>query len=1032
MYEFRDAAVIRATAQGTGPGTGPWPDLTGPMAGPESWCSWLRQQLTVPGFAAALEQASPVLAHRAREICEGRAVAEPAVRRAVLAVLRYALRASGRATPFGLFAGVAPARIAADPALRAGTAHRATARVEARWLAAVIERLESDPVLAPRLMVQANNLVRERDGRLVLEHRSGGSTGAPPTHMHVRAAPPAAMALAAARAPILYTDLAGKLAAGFPGTAAPAIDRLLRELVAQRLLLTSLRPGTTATDPLGHVLAAVRAAGADEPVGPGDRAETVAWLREISDGLSRHDAAPTPDAACKQREHVTALMRSRSALAEAPLTVDLRLDWDLTVPRQVADEAARAAGVLVRLAPRGHLGPGWAAWHGRFLERYGPRAMVPLRDVVDADTGLGYPAGYLGASPAPAPAAVTDRDRRLLALAQKAALARRREVVLDDEMVSDLAVVDPAEPAQPTTELTVRIHAPADDKDGFVLSVVGVSRSAGTTTGRFLDLFDEEDQERLTAAYARMPTAYEGALQPQVSAAVPYTSTENVARARQVMPHVLALGEFDTGAGTGRISVDDIAVTSDAERVFLVSLSQRRTIEPVAFNAVEPVHYAHPLTRFVLEATKALRTPCAVFDWGAAASLPFLPALRYGRTVISPARWTLHDAELPAPSAPWSQWDDALTAWRAETGLPDAVALGEGDQRLLLDLSEPAHRVLLRVHLDRKATAVLRGSVGGPVGWMRGHVHEVVIPLATTDLPRPAPYWLDAVPVNGRQHGHLPGCDGRFSLKLYGHPDRRTPLLTAHLPRLLASLDDLADDAANESAGWWFLRYRDPQDHLRLRLNVPAGQVAAATKRIGAWTRQLRQAGLVARVEWDTYFPETTRFGGTDAMGAAEAYFCADSAAVLAQLRACSAPGGPDPRAMTAASMLDTVAAVLGNPDEGMRWLIAHARTTPSAPARALYDQTVALANPHDQHALAGRPAGEAVVSAWAQRRRTLTAYRDVLAASPRPGAAGLLPELLHLHHVRMSGVSAEDERACLHLARAAALSWSARTKKGT
>jgi hypothetical protein len=35
----------------------------------------------------------------------------------------------------------------------------------------------------------------------------------------------------------------------------------------------------------------------------------------------------------------------------------------------------------------------------------------------------------------------------------------------------------------------------------------------------------------------------------------------------------------------------------------------------------------------------------------------------------------------------------------------------------------------------------------------------------------------------------------------------------------------------------------------------------------------------------------------------------------------------------------------------------------------------------------------------------------------------------LHLHHVRMAGVSLDTERLCTRLARAAALSWTARTR---
>ncbi|WEH31956.1 lantibiotic dehydratase [Streptomyces sp. AM 4-1-1] len=1021
MFQYLDGAVVRATAWPADHAIGSWPDLTGPGAGPESWRPWLREVLEVPGFAAALEQASPVLARRARDIGDGRPVAEPVARRAVLALLRYVLRASGRATPFGLFAGVAPARIAASPGLRAGDAHRAVARVEARWLTAVIERLENEPALRPRLAVLANNLILERDGQLVLVHRSSGSVGSPPVQVSVRATAPAIAVLKAARGPIRWADLVGKLAIDFPGVPGRVIDRLLGELVTQGFLLTSLRPAMTADEPLGHLLAALQTAGAQEI---GEVAETVAWLRDIARELSEHDTAPTPAAGRDRRERLSAVMVSRCAPAESPLAVDLRLDWDLTVPHAVAAEAAEAADVLVRLAPRRNLNRGWAAWHERFLDRYGPRAVVPLLDAVDADTGLGYPAGYLGSSSVPEAGGLTDRDRKLLTLAQRAALAGRREIVLDDAMVADLAAVDAEMSHQRSTELTVRIHTPAEGLDEFALSIVGVSRSAGTTTGRFLSLFGDEDRTRMAALYANTPTANCGALRVQLSAGHPYAATENVARAPQVIPRLLPLGEFHDGGGADRIAVDDLAVTADVDRVYLVSLSRRRPVEPVVFNAVEPVLHTHPLARFVLEATSALSTPCAAFDWGAAAGLPFLPALRCGRTTLSPARWLLDAVDLPASVAPWQEWDSALTAWRTEAGLPAAVYLGDGDRRIGLDLGEPAHRALLRAHLDRKATAVLRATSGAPVGWMGGHVHEVVIPLAATGRPQPAPGWVDtAVQVSGREHGHLPGADGRFYVKLYGHPDRATAVLTRHLPRLLTGL--------GEQVAWWFVRYRDPQEHLRLRLTVPADRVAAAAAQIGAWTKELRRAGLVARVQWDTYFPETARFGGEEAMAAAESYFAADSAAALAQLTAGSAPGGPDPRALTAAGMLDAAVALFGDPGEAMRWLIAHARNAPSAPARPLYDQAVALANPYDQHHLAAQPAGADVAASWARRRQALAAYRRVLDRGRAGHAADLLPELLHLHHVRMAGISSDGERTCLHLARAAALSWSARATKG-
>lgn len=1021
MYQYVDAALVRAAVWPPTQDIGPWPDLTGPMADAEAWRLWLRRTLQVPGFAAALEHASPGLAWRVREIRDGRNLSDPTVRRAVLAVMRYLLRARGRATPFGLFAGVAAARIADRFAARTGTAHRAVTAVDAGWLTAVIGRLESEAALRPRLTVLANNLVFERDGHFVLEHRPSGSSNGPPAHVLVRANRLIRAAMSAADDPIRVEDLAGKLAAGFPTAPAGVVDTLLANLVTQRLLVTSLRPAMARSDPLGHLLDELDAVDADEIA---EIAATVGRLHEIADTLARHYALP---ADADVRAQVGAAARAACPTDGPLLHVDLRLDWDLVVPCVVAAEAAQAAGVLVRLARRPALSLGWIAWHERFLERYGPHALVPVLDVVDADIGLGYPAGYLGGPVQPARGALTDRDVKLLALAQNTALRQQRTIVLDDAMIADLTAVDPAVPAQPTTELTVRVHAlspQALELGEFTLAIVGVSRTAGTTTGRFLDLLDADDRDRMAAMYANLPTATEGALTAQISVAPAYANAEGVARTPMVLAHLLPLGEYHDGVVDGRIALEDVAVTADVHRLYLVSRARRRPLEVVALNAVELTRHTHPLARFLIEATSALRVPCTSFDWGpAAGTLPYLPEVQYGRTILSPARWLLPAADLPGTGAGWPEWDRAFAARQHDVGLPQAVYLGDGDQRIGIDLSEPAHRALLRAHLDRTSSALLRAAPDADgAGWIDGHVHEVVIPLATTRRPVPAPPWPTDRTAVGRDHGHPPGTGGRFLVKLYGPPDRQTAVLTRHLPGLLHEL--------GAEVRWWFLRYHDPDHHLRLRLTTLADLFAPTATAIGVWSQHLRQAGLIARVQWDTDFPEAARFGGSTAMDAAEGYFAADSAAALAQLTAASTKGGPDLRALTAASMVDITSGWTGNADAAMTWLIAHARTETTAPDRALYDQALRLANPTGHRDLATQPGGEQILARWAARRAALGAYRDALDQTGQ--TAVLLPELLHLHHVRIAGTDMTAERACLHLARAAALSWTARTARAS
>ncbi|WP_239373478.1 lantibiotic dehydratase [Frankia sp. Cj5] len=1027
MYQHLDSLVVRASVgRLVDVASGQWPDLVEQTDTPGSMRPWLRRTMQNPAFTMALEQASPVLARRVRDICDGRQVSEPDAGRAVLSVMRYLLRASGRATPFGLFAGVAPARVADRTSARIGAGHRAVARVDAVWLTALIERLEADPAIWPHLKAMANNLVFERDGYLALEHRPSGDEAGPPMHVQVRATEPVRAAMSMASRPIRLGDLTVRLRADSPLVPAGIVDALIADLVAQRLLLTELRPAMTATNPLDHLIRVLQTMVETEP------AKITLRLEEIVERLRTHDGAPSWASASTHRARLIEAMADIHPTAELALGVDLRMDWDLAVPHSVVNEAATAAGVLVRLARRSTLSPGWDAWHGRFLERYGPHALVPVLDVVDAEIGLGYPAGYVGVN-APAGAALTNRDVKLLAVAQRAALRREREVLLDEIMINELTVIDRSARIQPTTELTVRIHAASAssvDRGEFTLAVVGVSRTAGTTTGRFLDLFDDADRRRMSALYASLPTVNHGALVVQISAPTRYPVTDTVARAPHVTGHLLSLGEYHDGRGVeseNRITLDDIAVTADVHGIYLLSLSRRQLVEPVVLNAVEPVRRAQPLVRFLAEATGALSVPCTPFDWGAAARLPFLPALRYGRTILSPARWLLEAADLPPAPAGWQEWDRALARWRELIALPAAVYLGEGDQRIGLDLSEPAHRVLLRSQLDRAGTVLLRAAPEPEAaGWTDGHAHEIVIPLVAAAPPPPTTPRARETHLVGRDEGDLPCCGSRFSIKLYARPASQDSIIVRHMPHLLNELGELLTTAPARS---WFVRYHDPAEHLRVRLLVPADGYAQAATRIGLWTQRLRRAGLISHAQWDTYFPETARFGGAAAMDAAEAYFAADSAAALTQLAASREKGGPDTRALTAASMLDIVIGLLADPTAAMSWLIGHTRTEPSAPARELYKQALALANPIDQRELAAQPGGTHVVSRWALRREALATYRRVLEETSAADPSVLLPDLLHLHHVRMAGTSPAGERACLHLARAAALSWTARAR---
>jgi thiopeptide-type bacteriocin biosynthesis protein len=1020
-YQYLDGALVRATcAKIAAPEF--WPDLNDD-AEVEQWYGWLVQVWDHEPIASAITHASPSLAARVATMRQGKRLDAKDARRVVLSVARYLVRMRGRATPFGLFAGVNRVGFAQDASVQwSSEAPDIRARADAVWLAEVIARLESCDELLRRLPVMMNDQAVVLGERLVVRWQPHSGTPGRTTAAEVSAryGPAVEAVIQMASTPIRFGDLAEKLASGFPTVSTSRIEVALRELVACGALITSLRPPSTRPDGFAHVVEQLHAVDATKV------ADVSALVHDL---IGIHAELQPTGRWTRAGEHpLVQRMRTLAATVDQPLMLDSRLDCTVVLPEYVATEAANAMRALSRLTPHPTGHPAWWTYHAQFLARYGIGALVPVTRVTDPAAGLGFPTHY--ADTTTTGTRPSRRDERLLAITQQAALDGRDEVVLDEDMLGWLQAEQVGIPSLvPHAEMCVEIAAPttaALSAGDFTLTVRGVSRT-GAMTGRFLGLLPNGDRERARFPYGRLPVTVEGAVHAQLSFPPCHPRVENVACSPRFLSELITLAEH-RDSDPGRIPLRDLAVTADNDRLYLVSLTRHRVIEPTLTNAAAR-HTMPPLARFLFEVSRARQPSVSTFAWGMAACLPFLPRLRYGRSVLAPARWRIMCDALPGPDAPWPVWASALKTLREHLRLPTTVSVGESDRRLRLNLDMPMDLTLLRDHLAKvskthRSATVTEAPGTEDDGWLDGRAHEIVIPLATTAPPSPAPAVMkdaaSATIVSG-QDGVLPGT-GIFSAKVYGNPAVFDTILARHLPELVSAWD--------EPPQWWFIRYRDPRPHLRLRLHVSSPhEYGLAATRVGAWVSDLRARGLATELTLDTYQPEIARYGTGAARVAAEALFAADSAAALAQLQSLATARHTHPSALTAASMAHLTGALAGSTSAGMRWLIEHADIGPSpSPDRDVVRQAIRLMERSADSPTA--PADSRIASAWRERCEAAAAYAECLAVDPAaPRRDLVLGSLLHLHHVRAHGIAPEAERSCHRLTRAIALSWTARAK---
>src|SRR5207248_5665770 len=138
------------------------------------------------------------------------------------------------------------------------------------------------------------------------------------------------------------------------------VEKLLAELCEQTLLLTDLRPPLTVASPAQYVIDRLATIPAADDVRSA--------LEAIVSAAARWDAAPASTEYRAIVERAAAL----GSFDRSPLQVDsiLRLAGR-TVSKAVADEAARAAELLLRLSPA-PLGPPYlSAFRRMFESRYG-------------------------------------------------------------------------------------------------------------------------------------------------------------------------------------------------------------------------------------------------------------------------------------------------------------------------------------------------------------------------------------------------------------------------------------------------------------------------------------------------------------------------------------------------------------------------------------------------------------------------------------------------------------------------------------
>jgi thiopeptide-type bacteriocin biosynthesis protein len=943
-------------------------------------------------------------------------------RRIDLKLLRYLGRMSSRPTPFGLFAGVAIARWGAstDVGIAAGS-RPVRARPDMEWLVRWLAATERQPELRGKVPLVANSLAVARANRLYAVRAATSPGSEARAEVSVRNTPAVQRALVLARTAISIDDLTRTLHRESSGVDVARVESVVADLWERGFLMSALRPPLTSGNPVAHVLRQL---------------EAIPEATDARDALWRLVDAAARWERCSSRpprafQSLTALANHLHADSSTPLQVDSALPLDACfLNEHVAKEAARAAELLVRLSPRARSTPELTAYRRAFVERYGAGREVPLLGLLDPELGL----GALDTIPSVETDAQwsTARDATLMDLATKALRDRRPSVELDETLMAALgATAGLSHDAPVSLDISVFVaarSAAAIDAGDFRI-IVGPNLgapAAGRHVGRFAELLGERAVELLQSVQRVAPGAPAAIVDAELVYMPEPLRSANVAVRPSIHPFEIVHG---TAPGVSRervIPLEQLTISVQEDRFVVRWMASDVVVRIHEGHMLNP-HAAPPVIRFLAEVARDGDVPFAPFDWRYARQFPYLPRVCSGRVVLCPAHWRVTSrtvAEWKAAPCP----SDAVARWRAAWDVPRYVHVGYGDNRLLLDLELPEHVEELRAEAARSEQDGLLVQEALPAPdehWLRGpggrYAAEVVVPMM---LDRREPRPSDARGVVRTPHHHAerlrpPGSEWLY-LKLYCPRSAEDDVVVMHVAPMA---DRLCRDGSADR--WFFVRYADPDPHLRIRLHgAPERLLRESLPALCALGADLMKDAACLRFGLDTYDREIDRFGGDRCLELVEEIFAADSRAVVRLLSATRRQRSSVDRRILAVVSVDQLLDAMGlDTHDRLRWF--DAQTSPSDRHDAGPDYRThkeRLLDALSRGSLHATPSdGHAFLDGLAERRSAISALAPLLRIASRESGTdrldGMLADLVHLHLNRLLGTAPAAERRVLAMA---------------
>jgi thiopeptide-type bacteriocin biosynthesis protein len=362
----------------------------------------------------------------------------------------------------------------------------------------------------------------------------------------------------------------------------------------------------------------------------------------------------------------------------------------------------------------------------------------------------------------------------------------------------------------------------------------------------------------------------------------PANKTSNINQRGHFYPYEIPILTHSTRPKENTIKLNDLVISISGNTILLRSVKLNKYVIPRFSSAYNTKLTTIPAFRFLCDLQYQGIKSNLVFSLERLfPGLDYYPRVQLGRAILSPARWNLDEREIKKIVT--GHYKD----FGEELQLPVYFSLNENDNFLVFNRQNKDDLDMFMRYIRNKKFITLKEYVvpecadlhdvaGKP--YASQHIVCVVNKSKSYASPQPMGEVIGDIKKLKVKRTFLPGDEWLY-IKLYVHDSLTDGVLINIILPVLQKYKKNSPEFK-----WFFIRYNDPEHHIRLRFFITGKLAHRLLSELNARLRPLHHSGKISEVQLDTYQRELERYSA-ELIDEIELLFYHDSEYILNTLQ---------------------------------------------------------------------------------------------------------------------------------------------------